>query len=389
MRAVIVVLDGLGVGELPDASKFKDEGSNTLANLAEAVKGLNLPNFQALGLGNIVPVKGVPAVENPRASYGKMAEKSAGKDTTTGHWELMGIVLSHPFPTYPRGFPDEVIRELEEKIGRKVIGNKPASGTEIIEELGPKHLKTGFPIVYTSADSVFQIAAHLDVIPLEELYRICWTARSILKGKHAVGRVIARPFTGPPGSFRRTCERKDFSLQPPGKTVLDYAVSKGLPVYAIGKVGEIFAKQGITEVIPAHGNKEIVDKLIELMKEKEKGIIFANLVDFDMLWGHRNNPAGMAQGLNEVDGRIPQILENLKEEDLLIITADHGCDPTTPSTDHSREYVLLLALTGKFGKGFDLGVRESFADVGKTVAEWLKIDNPLIPGKSFLSLLPR
>lgn len=388
MRAVIVVLDGVGVGELPDAFKFGDEGSNTLVNTALAVGGLNLPSFQALGLGNIVPIKGVQPVKTPRASYGKMAEKSAGKDTTTGHWELMGVILSRPFPTYPRGFPREIIKELERKIGRKVIGNRPASGTEIIEELGPEHLKTGFPIVYTSADSVFQIAAHLDVIPLERLYEICQVARSILKGKHAVGRVIARPFTGTPGNFRRTPERKDYSLKPPEKTVLDYAVSKGLKVYAIGKVSEVFAGQGITDVLKASGNEEIFSKLLELLKTVERGIILANLVDFDALWGHRNDPYGMAEGLEAVDKRVSQVLEVLREDDLLIFTADHGCDPTTSSTDHSREYVPLLALTGKPDKGFNLGARESFADVGKTVAQWLKIDEPAVSGKSFISLLP-
>lgn len=389
MRAIIIVLDGVGVGELPDASKFGDEGSNTLVHTAEAVGGLNLPNFQKLGLGNIVSIKGVPAVGEPLASYGKMAEKSAGKDTTTGHWELMGVYLTRPFPTYPSGFPPEIISEFEKRIGRKVIGNKPASGTEIIEELGPLHLKTGCPIVYTSADSVFQVAAHLEVMSLDELYSICEIARSILKGEHAVGRVIARPFIGQPGNFKRTPERKDFSLKPPGKTVLDQAVSRGLKVYALGKIGEIFAGQGISEVIPAKGNQEILDKLLETLKLAKDGLFFANLVDFDMLWGHRNDPRGMAQGLEAVDKQVPLLVEILKPSDLLIFTADHGCDPTTPSTDHSREYVPLLALTGEKGKGLNLGLRKSFADVGKTVAEWLGIDDSSIPGESFASLLPQ
>ncbi len=379
----------MGVGELPDAYKFKDEGSNTLVHTAKAVGGLNLPNFQRLGLGNIVPVKGVPPSQNPLASYGKMAEKSAGKDTTTGHWELMGVILSNPFPTYPQGFPPEIISEIERKIGRKIIGNKPASGTEIIEELGPLHLKTGCPIVYTSADSVFQVAAHLEVIPLDELYSICEVARQVLRGKHAVGRVIARPFLGQPGRFKRTPDRKDFSLKPPVKTVLDRAVLRGLKVYALGKVGEIFAGEGISEIIPAKSNEEILDKLSATLSMARNGIFFANLVDFDMLWGHRNDAWGMARGLEALDKRIPLIIEALEEKDLLIFTADHGCDPTTPSTDHSREFVPLLALTGRVGRGLNLGVRKSFTDVGKTVAEWLGIDDAFIPGESFASLLPQ
>ncbi len=389
MRAIIIVLDGVGVGELPDASKFNDEGSNTLSHTAEAVGGLNLQNFQELGLGNIVPVKGVPPSKAPLASYGKMAEKSAGKDTTTGHWELVGVYLPKPFPTYPHGFPAEIISELEKRIGKKVIGNKPASGTEIIEELGPLHLKTGYPIVYTSADSVFQVAAHLELIPLEELYSICEVARSILKGKHAVGRVIARPFTGQPGEFKRTPDRKDFSLKPPDKTVLDQAISRGVKVYALGKIGEIFAGRGISEVIPAKNNQEIINKLLAILSVKKEGIFFANLVDFDMLWGHRNDPFGMARGLEAFDKQIPLLIRALKPTDILIFTADHGCDPTTPSTDHSREYVPLLALTGNLGRGFNLGLRESFADVGKTIADWLNIDEPSIAGKSFVFLLPK
>lgn len=389
MRAVIIVLDGVGIGELPDAFKFGDEGSNTLLHTAEVVGGLNLPNFQRLGLGNIVSIKGVLPSKAPLASYGKMAEKSAGKDTTTGHWELMGVYLSKPFPTYPHGFPAEVISELEKRIGRKVIGNKPASGTEIIEELGPLHLKTGCPIVYTSADSVFQVAAHLKIIPLEELYSICEIARGVLKGKHAVGRVIARPFIGEPGKFKRTPERKDFSLKPPGKTVLDHAISKGVKVYALGKIGEIFAGQGISEVISAHGNQEILNKLLGILSVAKDGIFFANLVDFDMLWGHRNDPWGMAKGLETVDRQVPLLIKALKPDDLLIFTADHGCDPTTPSTDHSREYVPLLALTGQPGRGLNLGLRKSFADVGKSIVDWLNIDGPSISGKSFVSLLPR
>ncbi|MDO8886536.1 phosphopentomutase [Candidatus Oleimmundimicrobium sp.] len=385
-RAIIIVLDSVGVGELPDAYKYGDKGSNTLANTAKAVRGLKLPNFQKLGFGNIIDVEGVEPSRTPLTSFGKMAEKSAGKDTTTGHWELMGLHLPNPFPVYPNGFPKEVIDEFEKKIGRKILCNKPASGTEIIKKLGEKHVKTGYPIVYTSADSVFQIAAHKEVVSLNELYKMCEIARNILRGKHSVCRVIARPFTGKPGSFVRTSERRDYSVKPPGKTVLDYAIDAGLKVFAVGKISEIFVNQGITEVVHIDNNMDGVDKTLAYMDKKDKGIIFTNLVDFDMLWGHRNNPEGYAKGLEDVDKRIPEIIENLKPNDILIFTADHGCDPTTPNTDHSREYVPLLVYGERIKPGVNLGIRKSFSDLGKTVAELMGF-KALVEGESFAEII--
>lgn len=381
-RTIIIVLDSVGVGELPDANEYGDAGSNTLANVAAAVGGLHLPSFAALGLGNIIPVKGVPPSNEPSANYGKMAEVSPGKDTTTGHWELMGIQLSQEFPLYPDGFPPEIIREFERRTGLKVLGNKAASGTEIVEELGEEHMRTGRPIVYTSADSVFQIAAHQDVIPLDDLYGICEIARRILTGRHNVDRVIARPFAGRPGSFVRTEWRRDFSLSPPSKTVLNFAIDAGLPVYGIGKISEIFAGSGISSSVHTRDNMEAVNQILAHLQKHKKGIIFANLVDFDMLWGHRNNAAAYAQGLEGVDRRLPEIIDVLLGTDLLTITGDHGCDPTTPSTDHSREYVPLLVLGLALKRGIDLGTRSTFADVGKTVAEAMGFDAP-VKGISF------
>jgi len=385
-RAIIIVLDSVGVGELPDAYKYGDEGSNTLANTAKAVGGLNLPNFQKLGLGNIIDIEGVEPSRTPLASFGKMAERSAGKDTTTGHWELMGLHLPNPFPVYPNGFPKEVIDEFEKEAGRKILCNKPASGTEIIKKLGEEHIKTGCPIVYTSADSVFQIAAHKDVIPLEELYKMCEVARNILRGEHNVCRIIARPFTGKPGSFVRTAERRDYSVKPHGKTVLDYAINAGFGVFAVGKIGEIFVNRGITEAVHIDNNMDGVDKTLAYMDKKDKGIIFTNLVDFDMLWGHRNNPEGYAKGLEDVDKRVPELIKRLKSDDVLIFTADHGCDPTTPSTDHSREYVPLLVYGERIKVGVNLGIRESFSDLGKTVAELMGF-KALVAGESFAEII--
>jgi len=382
-RVIILILDSVGIGELPDAAKYGDEGSNTLVNTAESVGGINLPNLEKLGLGNITGIKGVSKAEQPLAAYGKLAERSAGKDTTTGHWELMGLYLSEPFPTYPDGFPDEIIRRFEDKINREVLGNKPASGTEIIKELGEEHIKTGNPIVYTSADSVFQIAAHKNTIPLDELYEMCKIARKILKDKHRVGRVIARPFIGEPGNFQRTAERKDFSVEPPGKTVLEYAFDNGLEVIAIGKIAELFGFRGISEAIHTENNMDGIDQTIKAMQKKKSGIIFTNLVDFDMLWGHRNDPEGYGKGLETVDERLPDILKLLKADDVLIITADHGCDPTTTSTDHSREYVPLLVYGDRI-KPVNLGTRETFADVGKTISDLLGFDAP-VEGISFAS----
>lgn len=381
-RVIILVLDSVGVGALPDAANYGDEGSNTLANTAKAVGGLNLPNLGKLGLGNIINIEGVAPAKSPRAFYGKMAEVSPGKDTTTGHWEMMGLKLERAFPTYPHGFPPEIIEAFERETGREILGNRAASGTQIIDELGPEHMRTGRPIVYTSADSVFQIAAHEEVIPIDELYRMCEIARHILKGEHAVGRVIARPFVGEPGAFMRTHRRKDFSLRPPAKTVLDYAVEAGLPVYGVGKISEIFTGQGITASVHTESNMHGVDETLKAIDMQQSGIIFTNLVDFDSQWGHRNNPAGYAAGLEAVDGRIPEILGALGESDILFITADHGCDPTTPSTDHSREYAPVLVFGRALSSPVGLGTRKTFSDLGKTVAELLGVDAPVM-GQSF------
>ncbi|MGE5577614.1 MAG: phosphopentomutase [Syntrophothermus sp.] len=370
-RTILIVLDSVGAGELPDAEKYGDRGSNTLANTAHAVGGIHMPNLAALGLGNILPIEGVPPADSPRGAYGRAALASAGKDTTTGHWEIAGIILDKPFPTYPDGFPPEVIDPFVRTIGRRILGNKATSGTEIIAELGEQHLQTGYPIVYTSADSVFQIAAHEEVIPVEELYAMCETARALLKGDHAVGRVIARPFEGRPGAFQRTPRRRDFALKPPRPTLLDRLVAVGTPVYAVGKIEDIFAEQGITESNHTTNNMASVDATLRYMREKGGGLIFTNCVDFDMLYGHRNDAKGYARALEEFDARAPEIMAAMREEDLLIITADHGCDPTTPSTDHSREYVPLLVYGAAVGPGIDLGIRRSLADTGATVGEWL------------------
>lgn len=382
-RVIIIVMDSVGIGELPDAGRYGDTGSNTLGNIASAIKGFRLPNLESLGIGNIDGVKGFEPVDNPLSSFGKMAEKSAGKDTTTGHWEIAGIILDKPFPVYPNGFPKEIIEAFEKAINTKVLGNVPASGTEIIRQLGPQHVKTGYPIVYTSADSVFQIAAHEDVIPVERLYEMCEIARDILKGEHAVGRVIARPFIGEEGNYVRTSRRHDYSLKPVRKTLLDYASEAGYCVKAVGKIKDIFAGSGITHSVSTTGNMDGVDKTILYMKEDFEGIIFTNLVDFDMQFGHRNNIEGYAAALKEFDSRIPEIISNLKEDDMLIITADHGCDPTTPSTDHSREYVPLFVLGKKLARGVNLGVRDTFADVAATAADYLRIEADLA-GTSFL-----
>ena len=382
-RVVIVVLDSVGVGALPDAHLYGDEGSNTLAHVAKAMGGLHMPNAGKLGLGNSISIQGVPSEEEPTGAWGKMAEVSKGKDTTTGHWEIAGIKLEAPFPTYPDGFPPDVIEAFETMIGRKTLGNYPASGTAIIEELGEEHMKTGFPIVYTSADSVFQIAAHEDIVPLEQLYEWCEKARAMLDGKHAVGRVIARPFVGEVGSFQRTPHRHDYSLPPLQPTVLDALLERGIPVYGIGKISDIFAGQGITESFPTKSNAAGISQVVELLEVKQEScLIFANLVDFDMLWGHRNDAAGYAKGLEEFDARLPEILDGLNRDDLLLIIADHGCDPTVPGTDHTREYVPLL-VAGHDVIAVDLGIRNSFADVAKTVADFFEVEFDTI-GVSFL-----
>jgi len=381
-RVLILVLDGAGVGALPDAGIYGDAGSCTLGNLARAAGGLDLPELELLGLGNIIPIKGVQPVARPRAAWGKMAMQAAGKDTTSGHWELMGVILKKPFPVYPNGFPLEIIESFEAKIGRKVLGNKPASGTEIIEELGPLHLATGCPIIYTSADSVFQVAAHEKIIPVSGLYRICKIARVLLSGEHAVGRVIARPFIGEPGCFQRTPRRHDFSLPPPRPTLLDRLKEADYQVAAVGKVADIFAGRGITQAVPAGGNEEICHKALEAFRELERGLVFATLVDFDTLYGHRNDVAGFSRALREFNAFLPNLLGLLRDEDLLVITADHGCDPTTPSTDHSREYVPLL-LAGPAVKPAALGTRATMADLGATLASFFGVEageGTLIPG---------
>lgn len=385
-KVILIVLDSVGVGELPDAAKYGDEGSNTLGNVAKAVGGLSLPNMQKMGIGNIIDIEGVPAVKEPTAAYGKAAEKSAGKDTTTGHWELAGVILDRPFPVYPDGFPPELIEEFEKRIGRKVLGNKVASGTEIIKELGDEHVKTGRPIVYTSADSVFQIAAHEEVIPVEELYEICKIAREILRGEHGVARVIARPFVGKSGEYLRTYNRADFSLKPPHDTLLDKVVRAGMEVIGVGKIWDIFAGQGITKAMHTEGNMDGVDKTLEAIDMIQKGLVFSNLVDYDMLYGHRNDPVGYAKALEEFDGRLPEILEKLGDNDVLIITADHGCDPTTVSTDHSREYVPVLVYGDRIKAGVKLGTLSSFSDIGQTVTDFLGCLS-LKNGRSFKQLV--
>ncbi len=376
------MLDSCGIGELPDAFKYGDQGSNTIVNTAKKVGGLKLPNLEKLGLGNINDIPGVAHQNKSLASFGKMAEVSPGKDSTTGHWEIAGLILDKPFPVYSDGFPEEIIDEFEKVIGRKILWNKPASGTEIIEKLGDEHIKTGKPIVYTSADSVFQIATHQDVIPVEKLYDMCEKARKILQGEHGVGRVIARPFMGAPGSFKRTEKRKDYSLPPPGKTILDILKENGYEVVGIGKIGQLFAGKGLTQSFHTRNNTKGMDKLTEAMQKEIKGLIFINLIDFDMLWGHRNNYRDFARGLEDFDLRLSEVLNLLYEDDILIITADHGCDPTTPSTDHSREYVPLLVYGKNIRNGIDLGTRKCFCDVAKTLGEVFKVKG-LKNGKSF------
>jgi len=382
-RVIILLLDGVGCGELPDAEQFNDIGSNTLGNLAKAVRGLSLPNLAKLGLGNIIPIQGVPAQQEPEASFGKMAESSPGKDSTTGHWEITGLILDKAFPVFPSGFPEEIIRKFEKAIGRKTLGNVAESGTEIIKRLGAEHMETGCPIVYTSADSVFQIAGHEDIVPVEQLYDMCRTARALLTGRYRVGRVIARPFIGKPGSFVRTKRRKDFSCAPPGPTLLDNIKTAGQPVILIGKIDELFAGQGFTGHYHSVNNQECFDLTLKTMGNTHNGLIFTNLVQFDMDWGHRNDTKNFARGLEEFDIRLPEITNKLEPQDLLFITADHGNDPTTPSTDHSREHVPLLAFGPEFRKGIDLGTRPTFADLGQTIAEYLGVE-PTRNGTSFL-----
>ena len=389
VRAVcLIVLDSVGIGGAPDAAAFGDEGSATLQHVAEAVGGLKLPNLQRLGLGNVVPVEGVAPAQDPQGAFGTMIETSPGKDTTTGHWELAGVVLERPFPTYPDGFPPAVIEAFETAIGSPCLGNVVASGTEIIERLGRAHMETGHPIVYTSADSVFQIAAHIEVVPLADLYEMCRKARDIMRGPHEVGRVIARPFEGEPGAFVRTPDRHDFSVLPPHDTVLDEISAAGLEVRGVGKISDIFAGRGVTSSRPTRSNAEGIAAVAEEMGSVDRGLVFANLVDFDQAFGHRNDPRGYAQALEEFDSGLPGILASLQPSDVLIITADHGNDPTTPSTDHSRERVPLLATGGVVAAGTDLGARGSFSDCGATIADLLGVTTAT-KGRSFAAELPR
>jgi len=368
-RIILLILDACGIGELPDANQYGDSGSNTLANTAKQVGGLDIPNLESLGLGCIEPLSEVKCVNSPGTAYGKMAELSQGKDSTVGHWEIAGLISSQPFPVYPDGFPIDIISEFENRSGYRIIGNKPASGTQIIAELGDQHRETGKLIVYTSADSVFQIAAHKDIVPLRELYRVCEIAREMLVGKWNVSRVIARPFIGDSGNYVRTPERKDYSVKPSSKTVLDKLKQAGHNVISIGKIEDLFAGQGITAGYHTKTNMEGVNKTIELLNTVDSGLIFINLVDFDMLWGHRNDFRAFAEGLQEFDHRLPEILNSLTNNDLLIITADHGCDPTMSSTDHSREYVPLLVYSSGLTEAMNLGTRQTFADIAQTICQ--------------------
>jgi phosphopentomutase len=386
-RACVIVLDAVGAGELPDAADYGDEGSDTLGNVARAVGGLDLPNLEALGLGNVEPLEGCPPQPGAPAVAGRLLERSKGKDTTTGHWEMMGIVTPQPMPTYPHGFPHDVIDPFMHRTGRGVLGNKAASGTEIIQELGEEHQQTGKWIVYTSADSVFQVAAHEETIPLEELYEGCRTAREILTGKHAVGRVIARPFVGEPGNYTRTPNRHDFSLEPRRPNYLTLVREAGMRVYGVGKIGDIFAGCDIDESHPTKSNVEGITQTERLLHEIDDGLVFVNLVETDMLWGHRNDPVNFHRCLQDFDRRLPDLLAALRGGDVLVLTSDHGCDPTTPSTDHSREYALLLVYAeGKNAAG-RLYEGGEFGDVGATVNAWLggKAPPRSLPGQPIVT----
>jgi phosphopentomutase len=383
-RIAVIVLDGVGAGALPDADKYGDVGSNSLSNTARVLGGIDLPNMGEIGLGNITPIEGVPPRTETRGAYGKCAEISKGKDSVTGHWELMGIEVSTPFPTYPNGFPKEVLDEFTRLTGYGVLGNKPASGTEIIKELGEEHMRTGKAIVYTSADSVFQIAAHEDIIPIEELYRICQISRDMLRGEHAVGRVIARPFIGENAeTFTRTKRRHDYPILAPSDTMLDTLIKHGHKVYATGKIDDLFGNRGISETHHSVFNQESIQALVDFLDEDFTGMLFANLVEFDMTYGHRNDAAGYAKKLEEFDVFIPKIREKMKDSEIAMIVADHGVDPTTESTDHSREYIPLLVFGPKVKNNVNLGIRQTFADVAATIADAFSLPMPSI-GTSFL-----
>lgn len=386
-RIFIIVMDSVGIGEAPDAEKFGDKGADTFGHIAERMNGLNMPNMGKLGLSNIREIKGIEKAETPLAFYTKMMEASNGKDTMTGHWEIMGLNIQTPFSVFPDGFPKELVAELEKRTGRKLIGNKPASGTEILDELGEEHMKTGALIVYTSADSVLQIAAHEEIVPIEELYKICKIARELtLDEKYMVGRVIARPFLGKQGNFKRTANRHDYALKPFDRTVMSELKDAGFESIAIGKISDIFDGEGVTKSLRTVSNMDGMDKLLETLNMDFTGISFLNLVDFDALYGHRRDPEGYGKALEEYDARLPEVFEKMKEDDLLMITADHGNDPIAPGTDHTREYVPLLVYSKNMKEGKELPIRKTFADLGATVAENFNVKMPKY-GKSFLNEL--
>jgi phosphopentomutase len=380
-RVILIVLDSVGIGAMPDAAAYGDAGRDTLGHIAER-RRLSVPNLVGLGLANIRSLPGLTPAALPQGAYGKATLLSPGKDTTAGHWEMAGIILDRPFPTYPKGFPRELMEKLEQAIGRKTLGNYPASGTEIIKQLGEEHLKTGLPIVYTSGDSVFQVAAHEDVIPVEELYRICRIARGLLDGEHRVGRVIARPFVGKPGAFVRTERRHDYAVEPPRPMLLDVLQEAGLEVIGVGKIPDIFLNRGITRALPGHNNREALESTRTTLNESWRGLVSTNLVDFDMLYGHRLDVEGYGRALEAVDAFLPTLLGRLRPDDLLILTADHGCDPLGPSTDHSREYVPVLATGPRVRGGVNLRIRATLADIGQTIAENFGLHIP--QGTSFL-----
>jgi phosphopentomutase len=384
-RTIVIVCDSLGVGELPDAAEFGDEGSNTLGHVLDT-QHPQLPTLTRVGMLHTLPT--AATTENPAAAFGRMAEVSAGKDTTTGHWEMMGLIVKDPFRTYPNGFPPEIIAEYERRIGRSTLGNKPASGTVILDELGEEHMRTGAPIVYTSGDSVFQVAAHEEVIPVEELWRICAEARELMRGEHNIGRIIARPFVGPgKGQFRRTANRKDFSVRPTGETVLERAHLAGRQVIGLGKIADIFDRVGIGQEIRTESNSDGMRKTLELVRTSDAELIYTNLVDFDSKYGHRNDAPGYAKALETFDAELDALLKELREDDLLFITADHGCDPTDVSTDHTREYVPLIVAGPRVRGARPLGTRSTFGDLGVTVCEYLGLSQAGLAGTSVLGEL--
>ena len=386
MRFIIIVLDSVGVGEMDDSYKYGDRGSNTIGNLSKAVSGVSLPNMERLGIGNLTEIEGVSQTKKTLGAYGKMKEKSDGKDSTTGHWEIMGVILKKPFSFFPNGFPREIISEFESLTGRKVIGNVPASGTEIIKKYGKRQHQTGELIVYTSADSVFQIAAPEEIIPVEELYKYCEIARNLLdKSDYKVARVIARPYMGEFPNYTRTSNRHDYSLPPDEKTDMEFLVEAGINVYAVGKINDLYNGHGVSDYVKTKNNMDGVDKTIDYLKKEEKGLIYTNLVDYDAKYGHRNDPCGYANALEDFDKRLPEIYNEMNHEDILVLTADHGCDPTTPSTDHSREMVPLLIYGRNIKEGINLGVRDSFSDLGETVLKYFDVNKGKQVGKSFLT----